>query len=87
MNDRWLAGVMAVFDRETRPIKLAWALEGPLFRYGCTFVGDKWLSVRTAVPVEKVDVGLRLLEDKGAIIRAHIRQPDGTLLRHIFPAH
>ncbi len=84
--DRWREAIAMAFDREARPLKIAWALQGMLFGSGESFAGDDWIGTAAAIPVKKVDDGLRLLEDAGAIIRAHRRRHDGTFQRVIFPA-
>ncbi|MBN8982060.1 MAG: hypothetical protein J0I29_12410 [Rhizobiales bacterium] len=81
----WRLGVVNFFAEHSAVIRVAWLLEGLMFRAGYSWVTDPTLAEYMGVGTEAIQKALKKLSDGGAIIRVHV-QRKGRTLRYIFPS-
>jgi hypothetical protein len=77
----WRKGIWRTFPRDARVLRIAWALEYLFVREGYAFVSNPRLASDTAIDLKKLERALKLMADKGVIIRGHVGPQ-----RRIFPA-
>jgi len=85
---QWRRAVSHEMGTETRALRIAWLLSN-LFRLegGFSNMSDGRIATETNVPIKHVSPTLAALEERGAIIRAHVVNAGGiTTQRRIWPA-
>lgn len=81
---RWREAVFKVVGSAGATLKVAWCIEGLSARMGYARARDAYLASVTGLSQKAIERALTSLDRAGAIVRAHIRKPDGSLSRRIF---
>lgn len=83
----WRRAVIGARASEARVLRVAWVIADHIHTgHGYAFLGDGYLARESKTDISHVPTVLRLLEDAGAIIRAHVRTASGTTERRIWLA-